>query len=137
MKRFWNCHFRSWDIELRNSKIAFLFSQKPWKIESRNFQRCQISRLECASGFVDVVCHFRSRPEVIKEIKNFKFNLLNWNLYHIIRFLIKCPKQFIPPEVEASTSGYYEKKFQILNFQCLKSPLLLKSYIEINIYCRH
>jgi hypothetical protein len=70
----------------------------------------------------------RFRPKVMKEIKNFKFCLLYWNLYHNNRFLFKCLKQLTPPEGEASTSGHYKKKFQILNFQCLKSSLLLKCF---------
>ena len=34
---FWKSHFRWWDTELRISKIAFPFPEKPWKIESWNF----------------------------------------------------------------------------------------------------
>jgi hypothetical protein len=45
-----------------------------------------------------------------------------------IRCVFKCHKQLTPPEVEASTSGYSKKKYQILNFQCLQSSLLLKCF---------
>jgi hypothetical protein len=51
--------------------------------------------------------HFRSLPEVKKEIEIFKDNLSNQNLHHIIRSVLKCPEQLTPPEVEASTSGYF------------------------------
>jgi hypothetical protein len=56
--------------------------------------------------------------------KNFKDNVLNQNLYHIIRSVFKCPKQLSPPEVEASTSSYFKKKFQIVHFSM--------PYISIN-----
>ena len=72
--------------------------------------------------------HFRSSPEVKKEIWIFKVNLWNQNLYHIIRSVFKCSKQMTPPEVEVSTSGYLKNKFQILNIQCLKSSLSLKCF---------
>ena len=39
------CPFRWWDMVLRNSKIAFPFFQKRWKIESWYFQGWQISHL--------------------------------------------------------------------------------------------
>jgi hypothetical protein len=61
-----------------------------------------------------------------KEIGKFKFSCLNQNLYHFTRPVFKCPKQWTPPEVETSTSGYFKKNFKILNFQSLKSFLLLK-----------
>jgi hypothetical protein len=54
-----------------------------------------------------------------KEIEIFWVNLSIQNLYHIIRSDFKCSKQLTPLDVEASTSSYYKKKFQILNFQCL------------------
>jgi hypothetical protein len=63
-----------------------------------------------------------------KIIGILKVNLSSQNLYHIIKSFFKCSKQTIPPEVEASTSGYFKNKFQILNFQCLKSSLLLKCF---------
>jgi hypothetical protein len=63
-----------------------------------------------------------------KKIEIFKVNLSNQNLYHIIRSVFKCSIQMTPPEVKASTSGYFKNKYQILNFQCLKSSLLIKFF---------
>jgi hypothetical protein len=75
----------------------------------------------------------------IDEKKN--FNLLNQNLYHFIQFLSEYWKPLILLEVEVSTSSYLQKKFQILDFQRLKSSLLLKCYLKkayvidtINVY---
>jgi hypothetical protein len=72
--------------------------------------------------------HFQSSPEVKKEIEMFKDNFSNQNLYHIFKLVSKCSKKLTPPEVEASTSGYFKNKFEILNFQCFKSSLLLKGF---------
>jgi hypothetical protein len=77
---------------------------------------------------VHVGGQFWSSPEVKKEIEIFKVNLSNQNLHHIIRSVLKCPEQLTPTDVEVSTSGKIKNKFQILNFQCLRSSLLLKRF---------
>jgi hypothetical protein len=63
-----------------------------------------------------------------KKSEFLKVNISNQNLYYIIKPVFKCSKQLTPPEVEVSTSGYFRNKFQILNFQCLKSSLLLQCF---------
>jgi hypothetical protein len=113
-----------WSLELKNKCIS-IFSETV-KDRVMTFSGLVIFWLGCACGFVDVVRHLRSRLEVIKEIQNFQSNVLNWNLSHIIKFLFKCPKQLIPSEVEASTSIYDEKKFQILNLSVLTKMFHLK-----------
>jgi hypothetical protein len=44
-----------------------------------------------------------------------------------------CPKLLIPPDIEASTSGYLKKKFQILNFHCLKSLCFYSVWLQIKV----
>ena len=61
----------------------------------------------------------------------FKDNFSNQNLYHIFKLVSKCSKQLTPPEVESSTSGYFKNKFEIINFQCFESSLLLKGFTWI------
>ena len=79
-------------------------------------------------GIEHVGRHFRSSQEVKKEIEIFKDNLSNQNLYHIFRSVFKCPEELTPPEIEVSISGYLKNKFQIRNFQCFKSSLLIKCF---------
>ena len=81
--------------------------------------------------------HFRSSPEVKKEIEIFKDNLSNQNLYHIISSVFKCPEQLTPPEIEVSISGYLKNKFQIqfLIFNALNLLYYSSVSLDINIYC--
>jgi hypothetical protein len=69
---------------------------------------------------ISAITSGRHQNEKNKKIKIFNFNLWNQNLYHIIRSVFKCLKQMTSLEVGDSTSGYFKKKFQILNVQCLK-----------------
>jgi hypothetical protein len=69
--------------------------------------------------------HFWPSPVVKKEIEIFNVYHSNKSPLHTIKYVFKCPKQLIKPGVQVSTSGYFKKKFQILNVQCLKSSLLL------------
>jgi hypothetical protein len=66
-------------------------------------------------GVEQVGRNFQSSQGVKKDIKIFKDNLSNQNLYHIIRSVFNCPKPLSPPVVEASTSGYVKETFQIFN----------------------
>jgi hypothetical protein len=71
--------------------------------------------LVCLTMFIISVITF-GLPEVKKKLKNFR--LLSFGkLYDQIKSLSKCPKLLKPMDVE-STSGYFKKKFEILNFRC-------------------
>jgi hypothetical protein len=115
IKWLWKTHFRSWDMKLRNSKIAFPFSQKQWKIVMKFSGMIDLSIALC-NGRLSMSAVTSGRHRKWKKFETFKFILLNWNLYFFIRSLFKCPKQLIPPEVETSTFDYFKKKFQILDF---------------------
>ena len=47
------------------------------------------------------------------------------NLYHLIKYLSKCPKQLTSMDVEESTSGYFKK--EVLNSQF---PMLLLFFVS-------
>ena len=115
-----------WSLEIEI--LLFHFLQNHERYSDRIFMDNRSLNWGLRKGDGYVSCHFRSSTEVKKEIRIFKANLSNQNLFHIIRFVLKFPKQLTSPEVEASTSGYFKNMFQILNFQCLKSSLLRKCF---------
>jgi hypothetical protein len=82
-----------------------------WEIQKFSiFSKIVKDRVMVFSGMIDLsICvyninehvgrHFRLSLEVKKEIKIFKFNFSTQNLYHIIWYVLKCPKQLTPPDV--------------------------------------
>ena len=72
--------------------------------------------------------HFRSSPEVEKEIKIFKDNLSNQNLYQIIRSVFKFSKQLTCTRSWSVNFRFFQKEVSNFQFSILTSTLLLRCF---------